>query len=173
MLKLSKYLKPYRAKLVLLMIVLLLQVSGTLFIPTLTAVIVNEGVVAGNLQTVWKTGLIMLAVSVTASGISLFKTYLSSIIFGAMERDIRNDLFTKSQRLSISDFISFGTGSMIVRCTNDVSQIKQAYISAFEMMLPAPIMSIVGLILAFQKSPSLAMLIVVSMLISGDRKSVV
>ena len=52
MLKLSKYLKPYRAKLVLLMIVLLLQVSGTLFIPTLTAVIVNEGVVAGNLQTV-------------------------------------------------------------------------------------------------------------------------
>ncbi len=167
MIKLSKYLKPYRAKLVLLMIVLLLQVSGTLFIPTLTAVIVNEGVVAGNLQIVWKTGLIMLAVSVAASGISLFKTYLSSIIFGAMERDIRNDLFTKAQRLSISDFNSFGTGSMIVRCTNDVSHVKQAYVSAFEMILPAPIMSIVGLILAFQKSPSLAMLIVVSMLISG------
>ena len=166
MLKLSRYLNPYRMKLVLMMIVLFLQVFGTLYVPTLTSVIVNEGVVKGNLAVVRETGIIMLAVSLAVSGVSVLETCLSSMIFGAVERDIRNDLFEKSQKLTVNDFKRFGAGSLIVRCTNDVAQVKQAFMSATEMLLPAPVMSVVGLVLAFEKNPSLAMLIIMSMLIA-------
>ena len=164
MFKLLRYLNPYRTKLIIMVIVLLIQVMGTLYVPTLTSVVVNDGVVKGDLSTVWKTGTLMLAVSVITSGFSVLETYLSTVIFGAVERDIRNDLFEKTQSLKISDFKRFGAGSLIVRCTNDIAQIKQAFMSMTEMLLPAPIMSIVGLVLAFDKSPSLAMLIVISML---------
>lgn len=149
-----------------MLIVLLIQVVGTLYVPTLTSVIVNDGVVKGDLPTVWKTGVIMLIVSVAASGFSILETYLSTVIFGAVERDIRNDLFEKTQNLTISEFKRFGAGSLIVRCTNDIVQVKQAFMSMTEMLLPAPIMSAVGLVLAFDKSPSLAMLIALSMLVA-------
>lgn len=166
MFKLFRYLKPYRIKLIIMLIVLLIQVVGTLYVPTLTSVIVNDGVVKGDLPTVWKTGVIMLIVSVAASGFSILETYLSTVIFGAVERDIRNDLFEKTQNLTISEFKRFGAGSLIVRCTNDIVQVKQAFMSMTEMLLPAPIMSAVGLVLAFDKSPSLAMLIALSMLVA-------
>lgn len=81
-----------------------------------------------------------------------------------MGRDIRSAPFRKSQHLTIDEFNRFGSASMITRCTNNITQIQQAYMTIIEMLLPAPIMSIVGLILAFSKSPALAMLIVLSMI---------
>lgn len=81
-----------------------------------------------------------------------------------MRRDIRSAPFRKSQHLTIDEFNRFGSASMITRCTNNITQIQQAYMTIIEMLLPAPIMSIVGLILAFSKSPALAMLIVLSMI---------
>lgn len=149
----------------MILILLFLQVLGTLYIPTLTADIVNKGIITGDLDMVWKTGGIMLAVAVLAAMISIAGTYLSTSTFAAMGRDIRSALFRKSQNLTIDEFNRFGPASMITRCTNDITQIQQAYMAAIEMLLPAPIMTVAGLVLAFSKSPTLAMLIVAAMLI--------
>lgn len=165
MLKLMKYLSPYKWKVTLMLVLLFAELLGTLYIPTLTADIVNKGIVAGDLDQIGKTGGIMLAVAVLSAGIAILGAYLSTTIFAAMGRDIRNALFQKSQYLTINEFNRFGTASMITRCTNDITQIQQAYMAAIEMLLPAPIMTIAGLVLAFSKSPTLAMLIVLSMVI--------
>ncbi len=165
MLKLIKFLSPYKGQVTAMLILLFLQVLGTLYIPTLTADIVNNGIVAGDLNHIWKTGGFMLAVAVSIAGVSLAETYLSTSIFSRMGRDIRNALFEKSQLLTIDQFNHFGPASMITRSTNDIMQIQMAYMSGTEMILPAPVMAIAGLVLAFSKSPSLAMVIVIAMLI--------
>ncbi len=162
MLKLSKFLIPYKGKIIFMLVMLFLQVLGTLYLPTLTAEIVNNGIVKGDIGFVWKTGGLMLIAAVLTAGISILETYLSITAFSAVGRDLRNDLFRKSQELSISEFNSFGPASMITRCTHDVEQVQEAYMEAIEMLLPAPVMAIAGLILAFRKSPSLALLIVIS-----------
>ena len=137
-----------------------------MYLPTLTAQIVNNGIVKGDVNYVWRTGGIMLAAALLTAGVSVLETYLSISSFSAMGRDLRNDLFRKSQRLTINEFNSFGPASMITRCTHDVEQIQEAYTEAIEMPLPAPVMAIAGLVLAFRKNPALALLIVVSTLIA-------
>lgn len=78
-----------------MLILLFLQVLGTLYIPTLTADIVNNGIVTGDLDHIWKIGGFMLAVAVSPAAVSLAETYLSTAIFSRMGRDIRNTLFEK------------------------------------------------------------------------------
>lgn len=165
MLKLRKYLFPYRRKIALMLAMLFLQVLGTLYLPTLTAAVVNNGIVKGDVGFVWRTGGFMLGVALLTAGVSLLETWLSITSFSAMGRDLRNDLFRRSQELTISEFNSFGPASMITRCTHDVEQVQEAYMEAIEMLLPAPVMAVAGLILAFRKSPSLALLIVISTLV--------
>ena len=166
MLKLSKYLNPYRGRIVFMLLMLFLQVLGTLYLPTLTAEIVNNGIVKGDLGFVWRTGGIMLGVALLTAVISVLETYLSISSFSAVGRDLRNDLFRKSQQLTIDEFNRFGPASMITRCTHDVERVQEAFTEAIEMLLPAPVMAAAGLVLAFRKSPSLAFLIVVSTLIA-------
>ena len=166
MIKLEKYLYPYKRKLILMLVMLFLQVLGTLYLPTLTAEIVNNGIVKGDPSAVMRTGGFMLAVAVLAAAVSVYETYLSTSAFSAVGRDLRNDLYSRSQELTINEFNRIGSASMITRCTNDVDQIQHAFMESVEMLLPAPVMAVAGLILAFRKSPALAMLIVLSMFIA-------
>ncbi len=165
MLKLLKYLRPYGGRAILMLFLLFGQVLGTLYIPTLTAAIVNKGIVTGNVETVWRIGGAMLVVAVLAATVSILETWLSTSVFSAMSRDIRTSLFRKAQSLTINEFNQFGPASMITRCTNDIMQIQQGYMAATEMLLPAPIMTIAGLVLAFRKNSAMALLIVASMVI--------
>ena len=166
MLKLRNYLYPYRYRIVLMLGMLFLQVLGTLYLPTLMADIVNNGIVKGDAGFVRRAGGIMLGVTLLTVCVSVLETYLSISSFSAMGRDIRKDLFRKSQRLSISEFNNFGPASMITRSTHDVERVQEAYTEAIEMLLPAPVMAVAGLVLAFRKSPSMAVLIVASTMIA-------
>lgn len=165
MLKLLKYLRPYKGRAILMLFLLFGQVLGTLYIPTLTAAIVNKGIVTGNVEEVWRIGGTMLAVAILVAAVSILETWLSTSVFSAMSRDIRTSLFRKSQNLTINELNRFGPASMITRCTNDITQIQQGYMSATEMLLPAPIMTIAGLVLAFRKNSGMALLIVASMVV--------
>lgn len=163
MIKLLKFLSPYKGRVRIMLVLMFLQMLGTLYVPTLTADIVNKGIINGNLKLVWSIGGFMLLIAVLIAGISILQTYLSTSVFTGMGRDIRSALFKKSQSLTINEFNRFGSASMITRCTNDITQIQQGYMAAIEMLLPAPIMAVAGLLLAFSKSPALALLIAAAM----------
>ena len=165
MLKLLKYLRPYKGRAIFMIFLLFGQVLGTLYIPTLTAAIVNKGIIMGNVDEVRRIGGVMLVVAVLAAMVSILKTRLSTSVFSDMSRDIRVNLFRKAQALTINEFNRFGPASMITRCTNDITQIQQGYMAATEMLLPAPIMTVAGLVLAFRKNSGMALLIVASMVV--------
>lgn len=165
MVRLFKTLSRYRAKLFWMLLFLFLQVLGTLFIPTLTADIVNIGIVQGDIDYIWRTGLMMLGIAVLTAAAAIMTTYLSSDLAAILGRNVRNDLFRKVQSFPVSTFQQFGTASMITRNTNDVMTIQQSFISLSVMFLPAPIIAVAGLILAFSKDRVIATGIVLAMII--------
>ncbi|MGL5514760.1 MAG: ABC transporter permease, partial [Sporomusa sp.] len=165
MAKLMRFLAPYKKRIIIMVMLLLIQVGGTLYIPTLTASIVNNGIITGDLDYVWRIGGIMLLVALVTAVISVLGTYASTSISTGLGQDIRGALFRKAQSFSISDFNRFGTASMITRSTNDVLQVQQAFSVLVEMLLPAPFMTVIGLVLAFSKNRLLAFIILGLMLL--------
>lgn len=162
--KLMHFLAPYKKQVLFMFALLFIEVLGTLYIPTLTANIVNNGIAAGDLDYVWKTGGLMLLVALITAGVALLGAYISTFVSTGFGRDIRNALFRKAQSFSTNDFNQFGAASMITRSTNDVTQVQQTFSVIVEVLLPAPFMTIAGFILAFSKNRPLALMILGLML---------
>lgn len=163
--KLIKFLSPYKGRIGIMLLLLFIQVIGTLFIPTLTADIVNNGIATGNLDYVWKIGGFMLVIAVATAVFSICGTYTSTHISTSLGKDIRGALFRKAQDFSVNDFNKFGAASLITRSTSDVTQIQTAFSIVVEMLLPAPFMAVAGLVLAFSKNASLAFMVVAFMIV--------
>ena len=162
---LIKFLSRYKGRIAIMLLLLFIQVVGTLYIPTLTADIVNNGIAAGDLDYVWKTGRLMLIVALSTAVFSICGTFTSTYISTALGRDIRGAIFHKVQDFSISDFSRFGAASLITRSTSDVSQIQMAFSATVEILLPAPFMAVAGLVLVFSKDALLASMKIFAMMI--------
>ncbi|MEN6566897.1 MAG: ABC transporter ATP-binding protein [Veillonellales bacterium] len=165
MLKLFHFLKPYKVTLVTVLLLTFLLTLGILYIPTLTAEIVNNGVMKGNIPYIIKTGAIMLLISALTGAATVWSNHLAAKLSARLARDIREAVFVKVQSFSINDFSKIGTASMITRATSDITLIGDAAIMFILMLLPAPIMAIGGLCLAFAKDKVLALIIVATMVV--------
>ncbi|QHI71678.1 ABC transporter ATP-binding protein [Aminipila terrae] len=165
MIRVKDFLKNYKSTFAALILFTFLQTLGTLYIPTLKAAIVNNGVLRGNISYIAKVGAIMLLTSVLTGGITVWITRMSADASARISRDIRQAVFEKVQLFSVNDFNKIGTASMITRATSDVTLIGDTTIMFIIMLLPAPIMAIGGLCLAFLKDKVLAMIIVTTMII--------
>ncbi|MEG0075566.1 MAG: ABC transporter ATP-binding protein [Eubacterium sp.] len=159
------FFKSYKKAIIGVILLLFLQTLGTLFIPTLTASIINNGIVNGDIPYILQTGGKMLILAALTGLFAIFGTYLSAILSSGVGRDIRNAIFTKAQNFSITDFNTIGTASMITRSTSDVTQIQQATLMSLQMLLPAPIMAIGGLVLAFFKNKTMGIIILITMIV--------
>jgi len=164
MLKLIHFLKPYKRMLVAVIFLTFLLTLGTLYIPTLTAEIVNNGVMKGNVSYIIKVGAVMLLVSALTGGVTVWNNRLAADLSAELARDIREKVFVKAQSFSINDFNKIGTASMITRATGDVTLIGDTMLMFIMMLLPAPVMAIGGLCLAFVKDRVLALIIVATMI---------
>ncbi|MCC0662255.1 ABC transporter ATP-binding protein [Clostridioides sp. ZZV14-6154] len=163
--KLIRFLKPYRILIVTMLIFTFLQTLGTLYIPTLTASIVNNGVVKGDIDYIVKTGVLMLIVAGITALSAVLVCKVSANLSSGFCRDIREAVFIKAQELSINDFNKIGTASMITRSTSDITLIGQSLFMFIELVLPAPIITISGLFLAYSIDRVMTIIIVVIMVL--------
>ncbi|WP_395430373.1 hypothetical protein [Levilactobacillus parabrevis] len=97
MLKLMAYLSPYRKRIVAMLVLLFGQTLGTLYLPTLTASIVNDGIVKGNINAVWSGGAWMLGVAVITAAAAIYGTWLATTVSAGFGRDVRGALFRHVQ----------------------------------------------------------------------------
>lgn len=165
MLKLFRFLRPYKVTLAAVALLTFLLTLGTLYVPTLTAEIVNNGVMKGNVPYIIKIGAVMLLISALTGAVTVWSNRLAADLSAGLARDIREAVFVKVQSFSINDFNKIGTASMITRATSDVTLIGDTTIMFILMLLPAPVMAIGGLCLAFAKDKVLALIIVATMVI--------
>jgi ATP-binding cassette subfamily B multidrug efflux pump len=159
---LKEYLRPYRTLIFLISALLLVQSIASLYLPSLNADLINNGVAKGDITYIWKTGLVMLAVSALVMGASIWLGYLSSkasMTFGA---DIRKAVFESVERFSARELGKFGAPSLITRNTNDVQQVQMVLFMGLTMMLAAPITGIGASIMAIRTDAKLSFLLVVT-----------
>ena len=142
--------KPYKALVAATLAALLLDVAGTLYVPTMLAGMINQGVTSGNTDFIIGQGLKMLVACCCASGGALLGNYLCARLASYVGRDIRNAVYDASLTYSGGDFEEFGTGSMITRTLNDVNVIQQTVMLATQAMLPVPIICVMGTVLSFR-----------------------
>ncbi|MGJ0740064.1 ABC transporter ATP-binding protein [Enterococcus casseliflavus] len=157
--------KINKNKLLLLLVFISLQVLGTLYLPTLTATILNDGVLQANLDQVYQTGRMMLLVAGGTGAAAIFSTYLAAEVSTKFSRNLRSQLFEQTQQLSVQDFKQFKTSSLITRATNDVEQVQTMLSMFFEMLLPMPFVVIIGMVLAYLREPQMALIIFITMAI--------
>ncbi|XID94050.1 ABC transporter ATP-binding protein [Paenibacillaceae bacterium WGS1546] len=160
MLKLFRFLQPYRWLVAAVMILILLQSLSELYLPTLMADTVNEGVVKGNIPYIWKVGGFMLAVTAVGTLVSVAASYLSARIAAGFGRDVRSKTFRKVENFSLPEFDKLGTASLITRTTNDITQVQQVLIMIMRMMVAAPMMCVGGLIMAVSMDARLSLVFV-------------
>ena len=125
MLRLFRFLKPHKKVVIVILLVTFLQTLGTLYIPTLTAEIVNNGVAKGDISYIIKTGVFMLLTVALTAAAAVAGSRLSANLSAGFAKDIREAMFIKAQEFSINDFNKIGTASMITRTTSDVTLIGQ------------------------------------------------
>jgi len=171
MLKIMKYLKPYWPLLLLTVLLLLGQAMAELFLPTLMAEIVDEGIVpyvgTGISRTpfILRIGGLMLFIALLAGAASLTAAYISPRVAAGAARDMRRDLFAKVESFSQREFDKFSSASLITRCTNDVAQVQNLANVTARLMLYAPIMGVGGIIMALSRSVSMSWIIALAVIV--------
>ena len=153
---LVRFLKGYKLACAGVVVFMFVQVVAALFVPTLVAGIVNDGIVPGDVNHVWALGLAMLGAAAVSAAATLAGTYVSAYIATGVSRDMACALYEKIHRLPHLEVGRFGVASLITRSTSDVNQIQQALLVFIEMLLPVPFMVVVGMALMFSKDSVLA-----------------
>lgn len=161
MTKLFKFLKPYKIPLLGILFLLFIQALSDLYLPTLMADIINNGIATGNTNYILKIGAFMLLVSLIGATCAIVGGLFSSKVATKFGRDIRKTTFTKVESFSIGEFNNVGTASLITRTTNDINQVQQVLIIILRMMVTAPLMCIGGIIMAVSKNAKLSLILVI------------
>ena len=156
------YLAPFRRDLSLVLGLQLVATIAALYLPTLNADIIDNGVVTGDTGYIVSTGAIMLAVSLVQVATTIVAVYFGSRTAMGLGRDLRSAIFAKVGRFSGREVATFGAPSLITRNTNDVQQIQTVTAMALTMMVTAPIMMIGGIIMALREDVGLSWLVVVA-----------
>ena len=158
---LIKFLKPYGKLIVLTIVLLLAQAMSNLYLPSLNADIINNGVAKSDTRYIIKTGGFMLVVTLLLAACTIASSYLGSKISMSFGRDMRRAVFHKVETFSQADLDKFGTPSLITRNTNDVHQMQMLVHMGLNLMVMAPIMCIGGIIMALRQDVVLSFSIVI------------
>lgn len=161
MFKLFRFLKPYWWQVVILLLSTAVQVYTTLRLPALMADIINNGIVTGDTDYIWLTGLKMIGLTIVSAAGSLISSYFAARVGTNFARDVRTAIFTKVINFNLLDLKSFSTASLLTRTTNDVNQVQNVMIMIFAILLRAPLFLIISIIMAINTAPDMSWIILV------------
>ena len=159
---LRRFLRPYGSRVALVVALLAGQAVANLYLPNLNADIINNGVVKGDLGYIWRTGAVMLAITLMLGVVSIVAVYFASRVAMGAGADIRAAVFKSVQAFSTREMHRFGTPSLITRNTNDIQQVQIFLQAGLTLIVIAPIMCVGGIIMALHESAALSPLLAVA-----------
>jgi ATP-binding cassette, subfamily B, multidrug efflux pump len=159
---LRRFLRPYRRWLVAVVVLQLVGTMASLYLPTLNADIIDNGIATGDTGYILGTGARMLGVSLVQILCSLTAVYFGARTAMSFGRDLRGAIFGRVGEFSAREVAHFGAPSLITRNTNDVQQVQMLVVMTCTMMIAAPIMCVGGIIMALRQDIGLSWLVGVS-----------
>lgn len=160
-------LAPYSGLLLGLVLLQLVNVGANLFLPTLNADIIDNGVTKGDTGYIWHTGGVMLAVSLIQVVGSIGAAFFGARIAMFFGRDTRATIFRSVGRFSAREMNQFGAPSLITRSTNDVQQVQMLVLMSCTLMVSAPIMMVGGVVMALRQDAGLSWLVLIAVIVLG------
>ncbi len=161
-LTLRTFLRPYKGLLTAVLILSLIGTMAALYLPSLNARIIDDGVTKGDTDLIWHVGGIMLAVSAVQAIGSMSAVYFGAKAAMAFGRDVRGSIFHHVMSFSSRELNRFGAPSLITRNTNDVQQVQMLVMMACTMLLSAPITMVGGIVMAIREDAGLSWLVAVA-----------
>jgi len=157
-----RYSKPYLPQIVAVLFFQLASTIATLYLPSLNARIIDEGVSRGDTDFIWQTGALMLAVALGQVLAAIIAVYFGARVAMAIGRDLRRSVYRQVSSFSAQDVNRFGAPTLITRGTNDVQQVQMLVLMGLNFMVSTPIMCVGGIIMALREDLSLSWLVWVS-----------
>ena len=162
------YIRPYWGLLALVVGLQVIATAMNLYLPTLNARIIDEGVIVGDTDYIWRTGGVMLALSAIQAAAQIGATWAASRTSMGFGRDVRAAVFGRALSFSTKELDKFGAPSLITRSTNDVQQVQMLVHMTCVMLIGAPIMMAGGVIMAVREDFGLTWIILVAVVILGS-----
>jgi ABC-type multidrug transport system fused ATPase/permease subunit len=157
-----RYVRPYRRLIAAVMVLQTISTLASLYLPTVNAAIIDDGVARGDTALISRLGLVMLAVTGVQGICAIGAVYFGSRTGMGFGRDVRSAMFRHVTTFSDSETARFGTPSLLTRSTNDVQQIQVLIQMTATVLVTAPIMCVGGIIMAIHQNAGLSWLLVVS-----------
>ncbi|WP_330267094.1 ABC transporter ATP-binding protein [Streptomyces griseorubiginosus] len=145
---LRTYLRPYKKPISILVLLQFLQTCATLYLPTLNADIIDNGVVNGDTGYILGYGALMIGISLAQVVCNIGAVFYGARTAAALGRDVRAAVFDRVQSFSAREVGQFGAPTLITRTTNDVQQVQMLALMTFTLLVSAPIMCVGGIVLA-------------------------
>ena len=160
-----RFLKQHRTLFIFTVLLLIFDVIGALFIPTLAAEMLNQGTSGGSFASLWRTGILMAVSSLISGACAVLGGYTCAALAARVGQDMRIALYKKSLKLSVYDFRQFGIASVTTRTISDINTIQMALTSTIQMILPVPVICVVSLVLCFRLDTKMGLILLAVMLI--------
>jgi len=157
-----RHARPYRAWILAVFVFQLVSTMAALYLPSLNARIIDEGVSSGDTDLIWSIGMLMLGVCVVQVVTAIGGIYFGARTAMAVGRDLRREVYRQVDSLSALELGRFGTATLITRGTNDVQQVQMLVLMTLNFMVSTPIMCIGGIIMALREDAGLSWLVWVS-----------
>ena len=154
-----KYLKPYWYCCVLAPLFMLGEIAMDMLQPAMMAVIVDDGVLGGNLPVILSMGLKMVLLIVFGGTTGILCGVFANTAAQRVGNDIRKDLFGRIMDLSFRQTDRFTTGSLVTRITNDVTQVEQMVMMSMRSIVRCSVMFVGGIVMLYLQSPRFALVV--------------
>ena len=154
-----RYARPYRWQLVAVLVFQFASAIATLYLPTLNAGLIDRGVALGDTGYIWRTGGLMLLVTLGQILAGAAGTWYAAKISMGIGRELRNDVYYRVSGFSEREISKFGAGSLLTRNTNDVQQVQMIAMTGLTWLINSPMLAIGGIVMALRQEADLAWII--------------
>ena len=161
------HLKPYWRELLAVLVLQVLATAMSLYLPNLNAQIIDDGVVKGDTDLIWRSGALMLLFSLVQAAGQISATWFGALTAMSLGRDLRAAIFDRALSFSTREMRDFGASSLLTRTTNDVLQVQTIAQTTLTIIVGAPIMMVGGFVMAVREDFGLSWIIAVSVAVLG------
>ena len=161
------YLKPYWRELLAVLVLQVLATAMSLYLPNLNAQIIDDGVVKGDTDLIWRSGALMLLFSLVQAAGQIGATWFGALTAMSLGRDLRAAIFDRALSFSTREIRDIGASSLLTRTTNDVLQVQTIAQTTLTIIVGAPIMMVGGFVMAVREDFGLSWIIAVSVAVLG------
>lgn len=159
--KLARAIREYKKQTILTPIFVTLEVVMEVIIPLLMANLIDNGIYEGNMNSIYKTGFMLVVSAILSLVFGMFAGISASKATSGFAKNLRKDLYYSVQKFSFANIDKFSTSSIVTRLTTDVTNVKQSFQMIIRIAVRSPLMLIFSLIMAININPKLSLIFLV------------